>query len=433
MNSLFYSSDVEKYIIGALIIEKHDDVHMIDEFDFYLSEYKMLFKIVKWMKETNKQIDYLSVSELAKKKIDNALDKVIECISSVITLANFEHHFGNLKMYSTKRQIQSKIGIINTLLHDSKHDISEELKSDALQILSEVKTPLKDNTSKKLVTIVEDTKLQMMKESQIEQDFKLYTGFKKLDNLMAGLHEQELTILAARPGMGKTAFALNLMINLAKKGNKCLFVSREMSNMQISKRILSILATVDSNKLRMPKALKDEDWRSIDKGILNNKTILENITIDDETYHVQGIRSQVRTMQIQSACDILFVDYLGLVKTLKKCESRRLEIEDVSWSLKQIGKEFKIPVICLCQLNRDVSQIRNEEPQLHHLRESGAIEQDADNVLMLHEPDESENPFANVEPDKKLTKVLIRKQRNGPVGQISLLCYKSTFKYYNVD
>lgn len=429
---VFYNFEIEKYIIGCLIIDKQDEIHTISEFDFYSENYKTLFKIMKWMGETNKEIDYLALTHWADKKINNSIEIITECVNCANTTTLFNTHFVNLKALSTKRQMQRKLQEAINLLNETQKELSEDIKNDILEKISEVQTPTNDNAYMNLCNILQNTTKKLEEESKAQNDLKLFTGFKKLDNITAGLHEQELTIIAARPGVGKTALALNLLINLAKRGNNCLFISREMSSNQISKRLVSIVTGIDSNKMRIPKALKYEDW-----NIINNASTLINkmqgkIYIDDTTYHVQGIRSQVRSLYNKKQCDILFVDYLGLVKTLKRCESHRIEIEDVSWNLKHISKEFNIPVIVLCQLNR-MAEHSNEEPQLHHLRESGAIEQDADNVLMIYQPDETDNPFLNIEPDKTLIQVLVRKQRNGPTGTISLLNTKNNFKYYNID
>jgi replicative DNA helicase len=432
MNNIFYSPETEKYIIGALILEKHEEIHCIEEQDFYNPDHQLLYRVIKWLKETQKQIDVITVAEWAKKKLDTAYEVAVECIGVVTTISNYNTHYTTLKLYSTKRQIQKKITEATTLLNESEHNIPEDLKNDVLQKLSEVKTPSSDCSYMGICDAMTETTALIEEEFRSNKESKLFVGFKNLDYLTAGLHEQELTIIAARPGVGKTALALNMLHNLARRGNHCLFVSREMSRQQICKRLISIMSGIDSNKLRIPKSLKDDDWATINKSAVYATSLPGEIFIDDRTFHIQGMRSQVRSLRTKGKCDVLIVDYLGLVKTLKKCESRRIEIEDVSWNLKQISKEFNIPVVSLCQLNRG-AEGTNEEPQLHHLRESGAIEQDSDNVLMLYEPDESENPFVTQEKDKVLTKVLIRKQRNGPVGSISLLCTKNNFKYYNVD
>jgi replicative DNA helicase len=427
-----HSNDIEKYIIGALILEKHNEIHRIQEHDFFNPEHQLLYRVIKWMKEKNKAIDLISVSDWAKKKSEDALDIAVSCINAVTTTAIFNSHLKQLKMYSTKRQILRRISELETLVYDSEHDIPEDLKNDALEILSKVETPESEENTRTLEDILTETLTEIENQYNGTEEQKLLTGFDKLDKMTAGFHAQELTILAARPGVGKTALALNLLINLSKKGNSCLFVSREMSDKQLCKRIISNLSGIDGNKLRQPKALQDKDWMEISTLANEMDKLKGSVMIDDQLLTIQQIRGAVRKLKNKKGIDILFVDYLGLVKTTKKCESKRLEIEDVSWGLKQISKEFNIPVVSLCQLNRDTAEGKGEEPQLHHLRESGAIEQDADNVWMIHEPQEDKNnPFTDPSMATLITKLLIRKQRNGPVGTITLKCAKNNFKYFD--
>jgi replicative DNA helicase len=427
--SIPYSTDIEKYIIGALILDKHDEIQKLREHDFFVPEHQLLYRVIAWMKEKNKPIDLLSVSDFASKRIENAFVIAADCVNSVTTTAIFSSHLRELKVYSTKRQILKQIQELETLVYESEHDLPEDLKNEAIEILAKVETPEIEIKVRELSDLMNDTLTEIESQYNGTEEQKLLTGFKQLDNVTAGFHKQELTILAARPGIGKTALALNLLINLSKRNNNCLFVSCEMSDTQLCKRILSNLSGINGNKLRQPKSLQDKDWLQISTLANEMGTLTGKILIDDRATNIQQIRNMVCKLKAKNEIDILFVDYLGLVKTTKKCESKRLEIEDVSWGLKRISKDFNIPVVSLCQLNRGVADTRGDsEPQLHHLRESGAIEQDADNVWMIHEPevDENEAPLTTV-----LTKILIRKQRNGPTGKITLKCYKNNFKYYD--
>ena len=421
-----YSLELERHVIGTLIIDKHDEIHLLLEHDFFFPEHQLLYRVIKWMKDTGKPIDLISVSEWAKKKNEDAMETVAGCVGSVTTTTAFNSHLGQLKTYSTKRQILKRVQELENLVYESEHERPEDLKNDAMEILSKVEVPDGEGKMKSIHDLMTETLTEIENQFNGKEEHTLVTGFDRLDRMTAGFHKQELTILAARPGVGKTAFALNIMINLCKRNNNCFFVSREMSDTQLCKRLISNLSGIDGNKLRQPKSLQDKDWSQISRLANEMNSLRGNLIIDDQLLTIQQIRGAVRKLKNKNNVDILFVDYLGLVKTTKKCESKRLEIEEVSWGLKQISKEFDIPVVSLCQLNRE-SENSNEEPQLHHLRESGAIEQDADNVWMMHIPREEKN----VENLIQQVKVLIRKQRNGPVGTITLKCSKNNFKYYD--
>lgn len=220
-----------------------------------------------------------------------------------------------------------------------------------------------------------------------------------------------------------TAFAVQLMINLAVKKNKVLFVSREMSTVQLGKRILSNIGKINGHKLRFCKSLSDKDFVDIGKAmeVINHMPI----EINDKLSTIQEIRLYCRDLKDQGKLDVLIVDYLGLLKTLKKTNGQREAIEDISRQLKEISLDLEIPVICLAQLNRE-NEREKREPKLIDLRESGSIEQDADNVLFLHVPSDTDQT-----QDCFDVKVIVAKQRNGPCGYVWLKYYRNTFRFYN--
>jgi replicative DNA helicase len=264
--------------------------------------------------------------------------------------------------------------------------------------------------------IVEEVYKDLTGSLNDQDDTKLYTGLESLDTVIAGLHKQEMTVIGARPGVGKTMLAVHIAQVLANKGNKCLIVSREMSSKQLAKRMISAKSGIDGQKLRIPKYLSTQDWKDIANA--TGRIIDDDIRIDDEALTVQAIRARCRELHDKGVLDVLFVDYLTLLRSQRKAESRRIEIEDVSWQLKEIAKEFDIPVVVLAQLNRSPA-IGDREPTLTDLRETGAIEQDADNVLLLHINKASDND-EHINPDIVTMKIIVAKQRNGPVGFVEV-------------
>jgi replicative DNA helicase len=422
MKPLPHNLDVEKYIIGCLLIDKQEEVYLIKETDFHNLNLQTIFKIINWMHDTKKPIDSISVSDYAKKKIPNALDMIIECTESVTTTTLFNTHLQKLKLYAARRDLVQKARQLENIAYDSEHELSIDLKNDALEQLANITVQEIKNDKCQLGDILAECICEIEEDYNRKDEMKLFTGFEKFDRITAGFHRQEMTIIAARPGIGKTAFATQLMLNLAKKGNYCLLISREMSKVQICKRLMANVSQLDGNKLRVCKSLNDNDWKEIAKAQAYLSGLSEYIAINDELSTIQQIRTHCRLLRNKEKLDILFVDYLGLLKSAKKCESRRVEIEEISRQLKEMSLEFKIPIVSLHQLNRDSA---NAEPEIHHLRESGAIEQDSDNVFLLHSADEDKS-----NPKSTIT-VIIGKQRNGPTGKIHLQYYKNSFKFYD--
>lgn len=305
----------------------------------------------------------------------------------------------------------------------SEHENAIDIKSDALQAISEIEAKEADTKHFDIESIIVDTMNCIENDYKADDDGNLFTGLHDLDKITAGLHKEELTIVGARPGVGKTAYALQVMINMARKGNHCLFVSREMSTVQIAKRILSNISAVDGHKLRLCKTLLDDDWVKLGQAAGEISSL--PVEINDRISTIQEIRAYCRTLKEKNKLDVLFVDYLGLLKTMKRCESRRQEIEDISRQLKEISMEFEIPVVALCQLNRDSAK-SSKEPELHDLRESGSIEQDADNVILLHVPADTDETADSFD-----IKVIIAKQRNGATGGIYLRYVRKIFRLYS--
>lgn len=415
-----YNIDIEKYIIGAMLIDNTLDITGIYENDFYLSECRKLFNTIKHFINNNKAYDIINVADA----VGVDYERILNYTNFIPTTANFRSNIKLLKKYSAKRSIAKKISEIQNMLEQENYDLAIDYKNNALQKLNEIVTD-EDNTCRDdFKSILCETIEDIEKKYNNSDDRKLYTGFGQLDKVLAGLHKQELTIIAARPGVGKTAFALQLMIRLAKKDNKVLFISREMSRVQLAKRIISSQSKINGQKLRLCNELNDEDWNSI----VQTYSSIQNfpITINDKISTIQEVRQKCRQMKNANGLDILFVDYIGIMRSQTKTESKRLEIEDISRQLKEISLEFEIPVIALCQLNRESA--RKNEPELSDLRESGAIEQDADTVIILS-PIENDNGDDNYED----VKFIIAKQRNGATGYVTLRFYKKSFTFYGIQ
>jgi len=258
----------------------------------------------------------------------------------------------------------------------------------------------------------------------------LQTGFKALDNLLTGMQPSDLVILAARPSMGKTAFALNIAQNVAQNGRSVGIISLEMSKEQLVERMFCSLLEVDSWKIKTGK-LNDSDFARI--GPVMDQLNSYKIFIDDSLgSSIVELRAKARRLQMEHGLDCLFIDYLQLMHANSggtMIANRVQEISEISRSLKALARELHIPVIALSQLSRAVESRINKHPQLSDLRESGSIEQDADVVMMLYREDYYEEDSER----QGITEVIINKHRNGPIGSVELMFHKEKLRFYDID
>ena len=411
--------EIEKCVLGCLLLGKQDYVVKLSEKDFANDDTRAIYKAIRELYDRQQAIDVITVADAVKRP--NALEVVTKLTDYVPTAENIEHYISTLKTYTMRREIIKASMKAREMAESDRYESAIDLKNDVMQAFDiEVHDGGRDDNSMQAVVL--KTLQEIEEDYNSNRDYKLLTGFSGIDKLTAGLHPQELTIIAARPGIGKTNMAVQLAINLGKKGNKVLFVSREMSQTQLCKRIISNAAKVDGQLLRQCKLLSDDDWKKI--GDATGKIAELPIEINTRLATVQEIRGRCRDLRNKDNLDVLIVDYLQLCRSLKKHENRRQEIEDVSRQLKEIAMEFNIPVIALSQLTRDSAR-NAREPELYDLRETGGIEQDADVVMFLYIP-----PGTDETQDNFDIKVLVKKQRNGPLGYAFLRYYKRTFQLY---
>lgn len=251
------------------------------------------------------------------------------------------------------------------------------------------------------------------------------TGFPELDKRTSGLQSSDLIIIAARPSMGKTAFALNLALNAATAGKKVAFFSLEMSTQQLEARLISICSRINLSKLRQPHFLTDDDWHALYAAA--DKLNCELFIDDTPALRTLDMRAKARRMKSRSGLDLIVVDYLQLMRPSRPLNSRELEISEISRTLKALAKELDIPVVALSQLNRKLEERTDKRPILSDLRESGAIEQDADVIMFIYRADVYEHKDAGGERlVDSPAEIIVGKQRNGPVGTVKLL-YKCQY------
>lgn len=415
-----YSVEIENFILGCLLIDEGCQmlIYQLNEDDFFQQTNKVLFKIVNDIYYSDKPVNIISVSD----RIPNSIEHLSNLCANVLTTASYRHHFEQLKAYTYKRNVIKAAQEIQSMVAESTDEVTELRNS----ILAKLDISIYDPGNKKfdMQTITTEMFDAIEKRRQNKNEEALYTGFYDLDKITAGLHKEEMSVLAARPGVGKTAFVLQLLINLANRGNNCVLFSREMSKGQIAERLLSNLSGVDGQKIRFAKTLTSEDSRKFNdvKRPMGEMSLI----INDEAVSVQDMKACCRDLKTKGLLDVVAIDYLQLCRTLKKTQTREREVAEMSWEFKQIAKEFKIPVIVLSQLSREVVK-EKREPVLSDLRDSGSIEQDSDCVIFLHVPsntDETQDIFD--------IKVIIGKQRNGPIGYLFLRYCKKNFNFRSV-
>jgi replicative DNA helicase len=432
--------ELEKQVLGAILLDNQvytDVVQMITPSHFYRKANGAIFYAMISLDGKNEPIDTHTVIEELRRmgKIDEigGVEYILEITESISSSANAKFH---------ARIIYEKY-ILRDLIHIASQMLEKSFDSSAepFKILSDASKDILDTSesiSKKRVVSVEDSIMGVfeMLGSRRGADKKnmpgVPTGYTLLDDLTLGFQKSELIIVAGRPSHGKTALTLNIARNAALQKYKIAFFSLEMTKNEIITRLISSESRVDAQKLKSGKT-SDEEWGRVFQALDRLKI---KLFIDDTSeMNVLELRAKARRLKHESDIDMVVVDYLQLLKGEGAYERRDLEVAHVSRSLKALAKELDIPVVAAAQLNRGIEQRGAEKkPQLSDLRESGAIEQDADVVLFIH------RPFLIKRPDKndptymevlRKAELSIGKQRNGPPGNLDLIFLQEYTRFEN--
>lgn len=432
--------ELEETVLGAILIDTNALPSVIDLLRpevFYKPAHQMLFEVIMNLFQKSQIIDLMTVHEALKKaKIleeVGGVNYLIELSNKVGSAANVEFHARILvQKYIQRELIHASTRIIKDSYEDSK---------DVFELLDEAEKSLYDITDQNLNTAYErlgglaakvqkEIEALSMKESGITG---ISTGFSELDGITSGWQKSDLIIIAARPGMGKTAFALSLARNSALAGHAIAVFSLEMSKMQLTQRLLSIESEINSKKIRNGD-LDDFEWKKMHDAVERMSEI--NIYIDDTpSINIFELRAKCRRMKQNHNIELVLIDYLQLMSSApnESRGNREQEISSISRALKSMAKELNVPVIALSQLSRAVeTRGGNKRPQLSDLRESGAIEQDADLVTFIYRPDyyELEEDFQG---PKDMAEIIISKHRNGALGSIELKFVKEFTKFIEMD
>lgn len=431
-----HSIEAEQSVIGSMIMDQ-DAINIASEIlipdDFYSKQYGIIFDSIIELNNEGNGVDIVTLqNRLREKDVPPevcSLEFVRDLVTAVPTSANIKYYANIVAEKSTLRKLIRLNQDIENACYSAKEGLDVILEETEKKVFQLVQR----RNSGEFVPI---SQVVMNTMEQIERASKqkgnvtgISTGFIDLDQKTAGLQKSDLILVAARPSMGKTAFVLNIAQDVAFKQNRCLAVfSLEMSKEQLVNRMLSMQSMVDSQHIRTGN-LNDQEWEKLveSAGVVGKSKLI----IDDTPgITISELRSKCRKYKLENGLDLVMIDYLQLMSgSGRSTDSRQQEISDISRSLKALARELKVPVIALSQLSRAVEQRPDHRPMLSDLRESGAIEQDADVVMFIYRDD-----YYHPDTEKRgVAEIIIAKQRNGPVGTVELAWLGDYTKFGNLQ
>ncbi|MGM9529676.1 MAG: replicative DNA helicase [Phascolarctobacterium sp.] len=432
--------EAEQSVLGAMLIDKEaiaKATEILNVDDFYREAHRVIFGAMLELYNKNEAVDLITVTDILRR--DNKLEDIggIAYITSlanvVLTAANVKYHAEIVAEKSVLRQlvkVSTEIAAMGYEANDEVGVLLDTAESRILEISNRKKKADFTPISAVLMDSVQSIEKLLNNKGGLTG---IPTGFNDLDKLTSGLHPSDFIILAARPSMGKTALALNIVQNVALRAHKRVggdprsvaFFSLEMSKEQLVNRMLCAEANIDSQRLRVGE-MNDKDWDALWAAC--DTMSKAKIYIDDTAgITVMDMRSRARRLKAEHGLDLIVVDYLQLMQGSGKRNTsgdRQQEVSEISRSLKALARELDVPVLALSQLSRGVEARQVKRPMLSDLRESGSLEQDADIVAFLYRED-----YYNPETENKHTELIIAKHRNGPVDTVNLFFHKQFTKF----
>jgi replicative DNA helicase len=449
MKQLPQSIEAEVALLGALLVYPEIGLSLpqygLEPRDFYKREHQILFDNMNQLVVEHQTLDVNTIVP----KLDS--NKVLDTIGGLVYLSELTNGSGTPSSFnyyvdvvlekSQKRNLIEATQIITENSFDSAADV-EELLEKAERSIKQIALSRRTEAMQSAEEVVTEVHRQMKENKSGQRVTGLHTGFDDFDNLTSGLQRGDLIILAARPSVGKTAFALNLALNVSKMNKNAqataAIFSLEMPATHLMMRMLAAQSGVEGNKLRTSNLTNDE-WGSVNQAVVHLKD--RNIFIDDSsTITMPEIYAKCRRLREEQGLDIVVIDYIQLISSKGSKESRQLEVSEISRSLKQLARDMDVPVVALSQLSR-VVEARGGAPQLSDLRESGSLEQDADIVMFLarHLTKEEEDAAkkkdleegGSVHNNDRMIHLLVRKHRNGGLGNIALKFNGNINRFYS--
>lgn len=432
-----HSIEAEQSVIGSMLMDKEAIIaasEIVTARDFYQQQYGIMFETMVELFNEGKPVDLVTLQDRLKEKDVppevSSLDFVRDIITTVPTSANVKSYANIVREKAVLRRLIKVNEEIANTCYAGKEPLEQILASTEKSVFD----LLQSRSSGEFVPI-RQVALNVLEKIEAASKTQgtvtgIPTGFIDLDYKTSGMQPSDFVLIAARPSMGKTAFVLNLVDHVAvRKGLPCMIFSLEMSKEQLVNRMLAMESNVDSQKLRTGN-LTDSDWDAIVEGIGvigNSKLVID----DTPGISITELRSKCRKMKLEQGLSMIIIDYLQLMSGSggKSSESRQQEISEISRSLKALAREMNVPVVALSQLSRACETRTDHRPMLSDLRESGAIEQDADVVMFLYRDD-----YYNKDTDMpNIAEVIIAKQRNGPIGTVNLLWQPEFTKFVNLE
>lgn len=431
-----HSIEAEQSVIGSMIMDREAIVvssEIITGDDFYSKQYGILFEAMVELNDEGKPVDLVTLQDRLKEKDVppevSSLEFVRDLITAVPTSANIKYYANIVAEKSTLRKLIKLNEEIANTCYVGKESLEVILEDTEKRVFDLVQRRNMDDFVP-IRQVVMNAMDRIEKASHNKGNVTgVATGFIDLDYRTAGMQPSDLILVAARPSMGKTAFVLNIAQYVAFKQHQTVAIfSLEMSKEQLVNRLFSMESKVDSQHLRTGN-LSDDEWEKLieSAGIIGKS----NLIIDDTPgISISELRSKCRKYKLEHHLDMIIIDYLQLMSgSGRGTDSRQQEISDISRSLKALARELNVPVLALSQLSRAVEQRPDHRPMLSDLRESGAIEQDADVVMFIYRDD-----YYNKDTEKRnIAEIIIAKQRNGPIGTVELVWLPDFTKFGNLQ
>ncbi len=429
-----HNLEAEQAVLGGVLLNNDAMNQLMDILspdDFYREAHATIFAGMALLYNESEPIDIITLSEVLTRKNQvekvGGVDYLAVLVQSVSTSAGIVYHAEIIRHASVRRQLISACSNISELCFQEQDDAEDVLENAEQTIFNIAQSQIKEGFHS-LSHVIKGSMEKVVKAGESDGFLTgITTGFERFDHLTAGLQPSDLIIVAGRPSMGKTALALNMGYNAAKSTKKGVAVfSLEMSKQQLGIRLLGFESRIDATRLRTGRLKKDE-WQEL----IDSADRLSEIPIyidDSSAISVLEMKAKCRRLKKRGELGLVIVDYMQLIYGRSSAESRQLEMSEISRALKGLAKDLDIPVVALSQLNRKVEDRPNKRPQLADLRESGAIEQDADVIVFIYR-DEVYNPQS--EENQNTAEIIIGKQRNGPTGLFKLTFLKELTRFEN--
>jgi replicative DNA helicase len=435
------ANDMEEAVLGAIMLEKEAVITVLDILkpeSFYKEAHQKIFKAVADLAAKEWPVDLYTVTEelRARQELDSVGGPVYltQLTAKIVSAANVDYHARIVAQKHIQRELIRVSTEIQTRSFDDSYDVTELLDYSENALFQIAEGNIKREITP--INLVIKDAIKEIEEAGKREDGLVGTpsGFTKLDRLTSGWQKSDLVIIAARPSMGKTAFALSMARNMAVEHNRGVAIfSLEMSSIQLVNRLIIAETEIPGDKIKNGR-LNEEEWKQLDTRI--KKLVQAPIFIDDTpAISIFELRAKCRRLMAQHKLDVVVVDYLQLMSGPDNAGSREQEVSTISRSLKSIAKELSVPILALSQLNRSVEMRGGtKRPQLSDLRESGAIEQDADMVVFIHRQEKFGIPaFEDGTSTKGIAEIILAKNRNGPVDDVRLRFREERALFVDLD